>query len=371
MMPGQKRKRKYYPHLNVKRNKMKLGKKNDESDDDDLHEVQSEPKPPPPTNQIEIMSKKRNDSNSPTTEKGFVRISREMDQLNSVCQARTKKTNVVSPGHDNESEARGNRIVDISSLITMVKKNTLCKYCGSKVKINEETVGVATTVKLSCTKCTMKRETECVRTKLNSTKNGKKYNTVELYFINTMLVLGIQQIGGGPAECEVLLTYLGLPHGVSFGRKSFSRIEHKLGDIIKKISDKSMADGIDDEVRLTRTVEDYTKWKNDELPAQANGLTVCYDMGWNKRSSGNRYDSVSGHGIIIGAFSKKILCFRPVSKVCMFCKLWTKKMVKVLVFLCIHALGTIWVPANPWKVRPSCGWPRIAGTTKDSISKLS
>ena len=36
-------------------------------------------------------------------------------------------------------------------------------------------------------------------------------------------------------------------------------------------------------------------------------LTVKYDMGWQKRSSGRGYDSYSGHAFIIGGRSKGII----------------------------------------------------------------
>ena len=36
-------------------------------------------------------------------------------------------------------------------------------------------------------------------------------------------------------------------------------------------------------------------------------LTVTYYMGWQRRSSGNRYDSYSGHAFIIGGRSKGII----------------------------------------------------------------
>ena len=49
--------------------------------------------------------------------------------------------------------------------------------------------------------------------------------------------------------------------------------------------------------------------KNDH-----NGLTVCYDMGLNKRSTGTRYDSISGQGIMIGARSGKVTDFKTISK---------------------------------------------------------
>ena len=162
-----------------------------------------------------------------------------------------------------------------------------------------------------------------MRKMLKSDKTN--FKVVESYATNILFVLGLQQVGGGPADCQVILTYLGLPHSQSFSRKSFGKVEAKLRPLIKKISDDTMDMALDEETKLSWSTEDYEKWTRNELPAQANGLTVCYDMGWNKRSSGNRYDSISGHGIAFGAQSKKILAYRSVSKVCSFCSIYKKK----------------------------------------------
>ena len=48
-------------------------------------------------------------------------------------------------------------------------------------------------------------------------------------------------------------------------------------------------------------------------------LTVTYDMDWQKRSSGRRYDSSSGHAFIIGARSKGIIGMVLYSKACWKC----------------------------------------------------
>ena len=48
-------------------------------------------------------------------------------------------------------------------------------------------------------------------------------------------------------------------------------------------------------------------------------ITVSFDMGWNKRSSGNRYDSISGHAFFIGCLSKKIVATIVSSKICTQC----------------------------------------------------
>ena len=48
-------------------------------------------------------------------------------------------------------------------------------------------------------------------------------------------------------------------------------------------------------------------------------LTVTYNMGWQKTSSGKRYDSSSGHAFIIGAKSKGIIGIALYSKACRKC----------------------------------------------------
>ena len=46
--------------------------------------------------------------------------------------------------------------------------------------------------------------------------------------------------------------------------------------------------------------------KNQQVRGKI-GLTVSFDMGWNKRSSGHRYDSLSIHAFIIGVYTRRII----------------------------------------------------------------
>ena len=48
-------------------------------------------------------------------------------------------------------------------------------------------------------------------------------------------------------------------------------------------------------------------------------ITVTYDMGWQKISSGRRYDSSSGHSFIIGGIYKGIVDMFLYSKVFQNC----------------------------------------------------
>ena len=45
-------------------------------------------------------------------------------------------------------------------------------------------------------------------------------------------------------------------------------------------------------------------------------LTVTHDMGWQKRSSGRRYESSSGHAFVIGGRRKGVIRMVLYSKAC-------------------------------------------------------
>ena len=49
------------------------------------------------------------------------------------------------------------------------------------------------------------------------------------------------------------------------------------------------------------------------------GLTISYGTGWNKRSSGHRYDSLSGNAFAIGAYTRRIIDCVVFSKRCSIC----------------------------------------------------
>jgi hypothetical protein len=54
-------------------------------------------------------------------------------------------------------------------------------------------------------------------------------------------------------------------------------------------------------------------------------LAASFDMAWQKRSSGNAYDSTSGHAFMVGALNKKIIGMNVMAKACAFRVAWDKK----------------------------------------------
>ena len=58
-------------------------------------------------------------------------------------------------------------------------------------------------------------------------------------------------------------------------------------------------------------------WQDNETIQVS--LTISFDMGWNKISYGNRYNSLSGHPFIVGCLSGKIIAGTVTTKNCRLC----------------------------------------------------
>jgi hypothetical protein len=86
-----------------------------------------------------------------------------------------------------------------------------------------------------------------------------------------------------------------------------------------------------EEIRLTMLLyPDFNieEWKKASLSGQAQ-LTQAYvdstmDMGWNKRSSGVRFDSLSGHAVLYGVLTRLPIAMCSKSKYCSICSWWQK-----------------------------------------------
>ena len=129
-------------------------------------------------------------------------------------------------------------------------------------------------------------------------------------------------MGGSGTEADTLLTFLALPHGSSFKSTTFHQLKDKIGYNIRNLAEKEIENALQEEVKLQLVSEgrgkDFDKWKDGEKIATVK-LTVMYDMGWNKRSSGHRYDSRSAHAMLVGGHTRKVIGMKVMSKECTKC----------------------------------------------------
>ena len=189
----------------------------------------------------------------------------------------------------------------------LTKKNN---SATTNLSVSTENIGLEAIVNIHCSQCsksfTIPNET--TRYDKGTNYNGDKYNTENCSWFasNVKLVVGTLAAGMGAADISCLFSFLGLPNLHSFCNRQYKRIENLIGKHIRDVANESMETALDLEVSMTQEYKGIpvTDWRQQD---NSLGLTLSYDMGWSKRSSGNTYNSLSGHGFLIGCFSKKIV----------------------------------------------------------------
>ena len=84
--------------------------------------------------------------------------------------------------------------------------------------------------------------------------------------------------------------------------RTCQKLEKCINKVIVKVSTEILDDNRKREVELSPRVGA----DNDIID-----LVCSFDFGWQQRGSGNIYNSLSGHGFLVGARSKKVIavCF--------------------------------------------------------------
>ena len=91
-----------------------------------------------------------------------------------------------------------------------------------------------------------------------------------------------------------------------------------MGNVIKQVANNSMSTALQKEIELSAKAGQgsYTTEEHGTLPS----LTFSTDAGWQKRSSGRRYDSASGVVHMVGVRTQKICASRLTINKCSICE---------------------------------------------------
>jgi hypothetical protein len=150
--------------------------------------------------------------------------------------------------------------------------------------------------------------------------------------------VGFVSSGDGGTEAARLLGLLGLPNDTTMQSRSFGLIEDRISPFIQSVTDEILLENLTEEVRLTfanvpdKDESDLVQWKNSLTSDNVVYSTAKYprisvssfDMGWQQRSSGVKYNSPSGHSFFVGGLSRKPISLQVKSKVCNVCASWKK-----------------------------------------------
>ena len=187
-------------------------------------------------------------------------------------------------------------------------------------------------VKVHRTEKMIKSYKQASELKRNNIQNGTIQDNLLLkvgrvpfldFEVNLRAVLLPFQLGLGGSDIAKMLAMFGLRGSLSF-ETNFTRNSAEIMSKIRTECDLIIQEALGDEIiealKIKENDEAAVKdWnleidliknkKFEDLPESLGPhlLTVSYDMGWQKRSTGRNYDSLSGHGFYVGYSSGKVV----------------------------------------------------------------
>ena len=155
------------------------------------------------------------------------------------------------------------------------------------------------------------------------------------YSVNIRAVLSSFYVGTGGLDIGLIHSAQGI-QGSENWEKTFTRHSPTICKAIIKVVDRSIADNLKEEIKLTITEKlremHYTEREIINLPQRQSlrelpwidnvdhvHISVSFDMGWQKKGTGYTYDSNSGHAYFIGCCSGKVVSMLVYSKKCTKC----------------------------------------------------
>jgi hypothetical protein len=149
-----------------------------------------------------------------------------------------------------------------------------------------------------------------------------------------LFVVGFLSVGDGGTEAARLLGLLGLSNSMTMKTRSFTIIEEQIGSAIHKVTNDMLLENLIEEVIASKTLSpnDFELWERSLTDenfvldrSKYPKIQCCYDMGWQQRNSGHRYNSASGNALLVGGLTRKAVALDVRSKLCSTCFHWKKK----------------------------------------------
>jgi hypothetical protein len=231
--------------------------------------------------------------------------------------------------------------LELQSLKKCMEKNCRCPNCHGPMEMNVKTLCLASNVMVSC------KDQDCgyidvsdmpATAEVGAAKNDDQRRERSTDFaINVLFVLGALTCGDGSTEAARMLGVLGLPNDTTMQSRSFGVIEERISPIIQSVTDQILLENLTEEIRLTfaqapdKDDSDLTTWKNslstDMVYSKSKypTISVSFDMGWQQRSSGKKYNSPSGHAFFVGGLYRKPIAYQVKSRICNYCDCWKRK----------------------------------------------
>lgn len=207
-------------------------------------------------------------------------------------------------------------IVENKGLSELICNNVVCRVCKrvKSLELSFPSIGVTTIPRLCCTRCGWTFDAEVSKSCIRG--DEAKRDALVDYDTNVKFGLAFIASGDGGVEAQRFLALMSLPNATTFEKSSMPKIEKGMTESIQALTDQYLQDNLVAEVMLTCEGDmtfDFDQWKtcleegghSDDADLIRPQIGVSMDMGWNKRSSGRKYDSNSGSAFLVGVKTRK------------------------------------------------------------------
>ena len=127
--------------------------------------------------------------------------------------------------------------------------------------------------------------------------------TVKIFVINYKLLILMQMLGKGLKSIAIITALFGLCTSLGF-YTTWKTMMDKLGTIQTNLAQKCCEENRQKEIDATIAKGNY------EMCGNCIGIVASGDAGWQGAGSRNTYNSISGHTLLVGGYTKLVLAFK-------------------------------------------------------------
>jgi hypothetical protein len=220
----------------------------------------------------------------------------------------------------------GFKLLRFDQLKTMIEDRCVCRFCGCPLLLTQDTKGLATKLFLTCKpkdgrcnchsyKIIPTRVPPVITENMMADRRKLPKDSAKVYLQNYMFVLLMQELGIGLKRATAILGLLGIRHSIG-NDGTWKQIQDRFGEAEQAVKEEILKENIE---KAREAAMEKGEQPDPDLGGRV-GIVGSMDQGWNKRSSGHTYDSLSGQNLLICCLTKLILGVVCLSKVCAACK---------------------------------------------------
>jgi hypothetical protein len=190
-----------------------------------------------------------------------------------------------------------------------------CHNCHS-LTVQDITHDLATDICITCDRC---RGTIATVEAAKIKEVEKTKSDLCQHEINVLFCFALQLMGVGGEHAGILTAFLNLPEPTKWNQQ-FNVLKSFTHDAIQRVKNMSEEEAAQEEVAETVRDESHTIQQNlleQEIPLHC--IQASYNMGWQVCSSSGKYGFPTGHGLLVGALTKKVLDNVVYNKKCGVC----------------------------------------------------